>query len=59
MFDAAFYIMLINSENTEMALSVRRSACLWRNEYIHHFYKSDVHAGVFVSCLEILVLICL
>lgn len=37
-----------------MALSVSRSACLWHDEYIYHFYKSDVHAGVFVSCLEIL-----
>lgn len=32
MADSAFYIMLINSENTEMALSVNRSACLWQVE---------------------------
>lgn len=32
MADSAFYIMLINSENTEMALSVNSSACLWQVE---------------------------
>lgn len=30
--DSAFYIMLINSENTEMALNVSNSACLWQDE---------------------------
>lgn len=54
MVDAAFYMMLINSENTEMALSVSNCACLWHDEYINHFYKGDVRAGIFVSCLEIL-----
>lgn len=48
MVDAAFYIMVINSETTEMALSVSSSACLWHDEYTYHFYKSDVHAGIFV-----------
>lgn len=54
MVDAAFYIMVINSETTEMALSVSSSACLWHDEFTYHFYKSDVHAGIFVSCLEVL-----
>lgn len=54
MVDAAFYMMLINSENTEMQLIVSSTASLWHDEYIYHFYKSDVRAGIFVSRLEIL-----
>lgn len=52
--DAAFYIMLINSENAKMAVSVISCACLWHDEYIYHFYKSNVHAGIFILCLQIL-----
>lgn len=46
--------MLINSENTKIAVSVSSRACLWHDEYIYHFYKSNVHAGIFISCLQIL-----
>lgn len=53
---AAFYIMLINSEHEEIALSVSSSSCLWHDEYIYHFIRvmqmQESCLGHAVSCLE-------